>query len=378
MMRTLAAEGCAARRQALIAAADVDILIITNPQHIQYLCGLYITPTALSAYGVNFLLIDAKTGRSTLLAHNFLANAARAAFVDEVQLWTWYDASTRAGIDPYGNSIGQLNARLGEPVFNGAVRVGVELGWLPYGVRLATPVDIAPILHRMRRHKYDDELVLIRDAVAAVSAGHQAARQTIRAGVSELAVYNAICSAMVEQAGHAILPMGDFAAGKRTGDSGGIATPALVQAGDLMIIDVFPVVNGYRADFTATYAVERTLTPAQAALERGLHDALQAGEAMLKPGVAANAVYQAVRAALAEHHLEAGFGHHAGHGIGLGHPEAPFFVPQSDEVLEVGDVVTLEPGSYNNGLGARIEHNYLITSTGAERLTAHSTQFIET
>lgn len=377
-MQTLSAEGCAARRQALIAAADVDLLIITNPQHLQYLCGLTITPTALSAYGVNFLLIDAKTGYSTLLAHNFLANAARAAFVDEVRLWTWYDAATRPGIDPYANSVGQLNAHLGEPAFNGAARVGVELGWLPFGVRLATPVDITPILHRMRRHKHADELALIRDAVAAVSAGHQAARQTIRAGISELAVYNAICSAMVEQAGHAILPMGDFAAGQRTGDGGGIATPAILQAGDLMIVDVFPVVNGYRADFAATYAVDRTLTPAQAALERGLHDALQAGEAVLKPGVPASAVYEAVRAALAEHQLEAGFGHHAGHGIGLGHPEAPFFVPQSDEVLEVGDVVTLEPGSYKHGLGARIEHNYLITATGAERLTAHSTRFIET
>jgi Xaa-Pro aminopeptidase len=37
-----------------------------------------------------------------------------------------------------------------------------------------------------------------------------------------------------------------------------------------------------------------------------------------------------------------------------------------------GDVITLEPGLYVEGIGGiRIEHNYLITDTGYERLSNH-------
>ncbi len=65
--------------------------------------------------------------------------------------------------------------------------------------------------------------------------------------------------------------------------------------------------------------------------------------------------------------------HHAGHGLGLSHPEAPFFVEGATETLVVGDVVTLEPGAYVDGVGGvRIEHNYLITATGFERLSNHT------
>jgi Xaa-Pro aminopeptidase len=56
----------------------------------------------------------------------------------------------------------------------------------------------------------------------------------------------------------------------------------------------------------------------------------------------------------------------------LGHPEPPILVPESQDVLEVGDVVTLEPGLYVEGIGGmRIENNYLITENGAEKLSNH-------
>ena len=66
------------------------------------------------------------------------------------------------------------------------------------------------------------------------------------------------------------------------------------------------------------------------------------------------------------------FGHHAGHGLGLSHPEAPFFVHKATETLLTGDVVTLEPGLYVPGVGGiRIEHNYLIAANGFEKLSHH-------
>ena len=41
-------------------------------------------------------------------------------------------------------------------------------------------------------------------------------------------------------------------------------------------------------------------------------------------------------------------------------------------LVRAGDVVTLEPGLYITGVGGlRIEHNYLVTATGYERLSNH-------
>jgi Xaa-Pro aminopeptidase len=99
--------------------------------------------------------------------------------------------------------------------------------------------------------------------------------------------------------------------------------------------------------------------------------ALEAGEYCLKAGVLAKEVYATVSKPLEE----AGYGplaHHAGHGIGLAHPEPPILVPESDDILKAGDVVTLEPGLYVEGIGGvRIENNYLITEAGALKLNQH-------
>src|SRR4029077_6545396 len=101
--------------------------------------------------------------------------------------------------------------------------------------------------------------------------------------------------------------------------------------------------------------------------------AMAAGEKELRAGTDCLTVFTAVndvfeKAGVAQH-----FGHHAGHGLGLTHPEAPFFVPQANETLLAGDVVTLEPGLYIDGVGGiRIEHNYHITERGYERLSQHT------
>jgi Xaa-Pro aminopeptidase len=73
--------------------------------------------------------------------------------------------------------------------------------------------------------------------------------------------------------------------------------------------------------------------------------------------------------------LERGYpalAHHCGHGLGMEHPEAPILVSESDDVLLDGDVVTIEPGLYIEGVGGmRFEHNYAVTDIGAERLSNH-------
>ncbi len=132
------------------------------------------------------------------------------------------------------------------------------------------------------------------------------------------------------------------------------------------------VVGGYRCDFANTFAVGGKPTSAHRDLFEACKGAMQAGEANLKPGMPAKDVDAAVRGDFASLKLDQYFPHHTGHGIGLGHPEPPYFVPESSDVLEAGDVVTIEPGLYVENVGGmRFERNYLITPTGFEVLSNH-------
>lgn len=372
-MLSLTPEGCRARREQLIAAVSVDVLVINNPRHIFYLTGLFSTQLLLSAWGPLALLIDGANGKTTLVAHDAIRGQAEAAFVDSVAIWHWYDGSRAPGPggDLFGDGLKALNAHLTDLV---GKRIGVEMGWLPHGTPITDPIDLNTALATMRRRKHPDELALIREAIAVTEAGFGVARAVIRPGVTELEVYNAIQAALNDSCGQAVHLLGDFVSGERARGVGGSATPRVLQAGEVMIIDLFPIVNGYRADFTATIPVSESVTPEQMRLDEALHATMAAVEGQLRPGVVARDVYAVVKRVLGEYSFADDFPHHAGHGLGLDHPEAPYLVPDSDEVLVVGDVVTVEPGAYGPHFAGRIEHVYRITATGCERLTRHQTQ----
>jgi Xaa-Pro aminopeptidase len=138
------------------------------------------------------------------------------------------------------------------------------------------------------------------------------------------------------------------------------------------LIDFSVVVSGYRSDFTNTFAVGGGPTHRQRELFEACVGALRAGEASLKPGTHARAVDAAVRGHFASLALDQYFPTHSGHGLGLGHPEPPYFVPDSSDTLQAGDVVALEPGLYVDGVGGmRYERNYLVTTNGPETLSNH-------
>ena len=168
---------------------------------------------------------------------------------------------------------------------------------------------------------------------------------------------------------------GDFVSGPRCEtERGGPPSRRVIERGDLFLLDFSVVVHGYRADFTNTFVVGDEPSPRQNELYEICMGVLEAGESLLRPGVEARQVDAAVRGHFASLAGDSYFPSHTGHGLGLGHPEPPYVVPESTETLQSHDVVALEPGLYVPGVGGmRFERNYHIDDSvrGHEILTRH-------
>jgi Xaa-Pro aminopeptidase len=227
-------------------------------------------------------------------------------------------------------------------------------------------------LAKMRRQKDADELEILKKCMRAGEAGMAWGRANLKPGMTELEVYLGVVAACTKVAGHAVIVYGDFAVSPGPERRGGPATSRVIQPGDMVILDYSVVIHGYRSDFTNTLVAGGQPRPDQVRLYQLCTRAMAAGEKELRAGAACQTVYDAVRGVFEKEGVADSFPHHAGHGLGLTHPEAPFFVRHSSEQLLAGDVMTLEPGLYVAGVGGiRIEHNYLITDSGYERLSNH-------
>lgn len=370
----LTAEGCQARRDRLWDALgpDVEWAVIADPRHVQYLAGFWVNPLSFSATERSVLLLQ-RGGDATLVADNFTFRARCAdPCIDREWLVPWYDHqhSVRSRDRVLVDSVREaMSALQGAGVY--------ESRWLP---RAALPetlqvqnpaVALEDRIQQLRRRKHADEVALLERCMRAGAAGQAQAARAIRAGLTELDLYREIQTACVDAAGAAVLVYGDFQANSPDQPkAGGLPRTKPLEDGELIILDFSVVLCGYRSDFTNTLAVGAP-TSAQTELAQACIAALDAGQRELGPGVAGSRIHEAASEPL----QAAGYGpipHHAGHGLGLAHPEPPILVPESEDLLEEGDVVTLEPGAYITGVGGvRVEHNFLITDSGARQLSDH-------
>jgi len=155
-------------------------------------------------------------------------------------------------------------------------------------------------------------------------------------------------------------------------------------AGQSIILDIFPrnEKTGYWGDIT------RTVCRGKAAPElKKLYAAVKAAQAAalsaVKPGVCADEVHAVAKAIFEQRGYETkvengahvGFIHGTGHGVGLDIHELPR-LGTSGETLEVGNVITIEPGLYYPGLGGvRIEDTIVVTEKGWRYLASCPKKF---
>jgi Xaa-Pro aminopeptidase len=147
-------------------------------------------------------------------------------------------------------------------------------------------------------------------------------------------------------------------------------TDTLIEPGHTVIIDVGALVDGYHSDMTRTFVVGDP-TALQDELYQLVLAAQCAGVAAVGPGVVVKDIDAVCRGAIAAAGYGDWFTHGTGHGVGLLIHEDPFVNRVGDAILQVGDVVTVEPGVYRDGFGGvRVEDLVVVTTDGCRVLTA--------
>lgn len=153
--------------------------------------------------------------------------------------------------------------------------------------------------------------------------------------------------------------------------------PRVLARGDFVVLDFGARLGGYCADMTRTVVIGSA-----SERHREIYDAVLtangAGEAAVKPGRAGNVIDAAARSVIDERGFGDYFGHGLGHGVGREVHELPRVGPRSEVPVEVGNVITIEPGIYIPGFGGvRIENLAVVEDAGARVLTRSATDLLE-
>jgi Xaa-Pro aminopeptidase len=147
-------------------------------------------------------------------------------------------------------------------------------------------------------------------------------------------------------------------------------TDTRIEAGHTVIIDVGALYDGYHSDMTRTFFVGEP-TQEQLELYEIVLTAQCAGVAAARAGLSTAELDAVCRDSITEDGYGDWFSHGTGHGVGLLIHEDPFVNRTGDLKLQVGDVVTVEPGVYREGFGGiRVEDLLVVTDNGCRVLTA--------
>ena len=149
-----------------------------------------------------------------------------------------------------------------------------------------------------------------------------------------------------------------------------------IGAAETIVVDSGAKLDGYCSDCTRTFsagALPERLQEAYAVCHEAQLAALEAVRAEAT-GIEVDA---AARHVIEDAGLGEAFGHGLGHGVGLLVHEAPRLSQESEDELEAGNVVTVEPGIYLAGLGGiRIEDLVVVTEDGGEVLTTFTKELV--
>lgn len=337
-----------------LADHEVEALLVTDETNVKYLSGF----TGDSSY----LFVTSKG--TTILSDGRY----------ETQI-----AQECQGIETLIRSPSQYLPNLTQDTLNGSgiKRIGIEADHLSLssyrslseGCNEIELIPMSGLVESLRMIKDEQEIETTRTAVSIAQRAFQAVMPMVTPEKTETDIAHEL-EANMRQLG----AIGcSFAPIVAAGPSGALPHyhPRHVKIADAatLLIDWGANFAGYASDLTRTWHRPHASDGFKRAYEAVLEAQLAAINA-IGPGVAARDVDSAARAVLKREGLNEAFKHGLGHGTGLQIHESPRMSAVSDETLEAGMIITVEPGVYFEGeYGIRIEDDVLVTETGHEVLS---------
>ena len=149
------------------------------------------------------------------------------------------------------------------------------------------------------------------------------------------------------------------------------ATNRQMQAGELVMIGIAPRFNGYAGTMGDTLPVSGEFTQEQKDCMNHLREVMRLTKDMLRPGVSGKEIDVPGRKYYEKHGLFDYLVCPFAHTIGLMEAEAPFYGPNSDDVLVPGMTVMVDVSFFGHPKlhGARIETGYIITENGCKPMS---------
>ena len=225
------------------------------------------------------------------------------------------------------------------------------------------------LIERIREVKSAEELEVMRSSAKLASEVVTEAPDFVRPGVAELEVAAEIDYRLRRKGATGPSFETIVASGPRSALPHARPTEKRLQKNELVVLDLGAILRHYCSDLTRTVFLGR----APARIKRWYKAVEQAQEAahdVLRAGVTAGAVDRAARRVLNKHGLGSYFVHGTGHGLGIEIHEGPRVGRKQKQEIRPGNVVTLEPGIYVEGVGGiRLEDEVAIHANGTEVLT---------
>lgn len=245
----------------------------------------------------------------------------------------------------------------------------------------AKPKDVVPkdcthIMSSLRVVKEDQEIDRLRQAAMVADIGMKASIEAVKPGITESQIAAEAEYAM-RYAGAEEFWRTYVSSGPRTGIAHGLPTNRKLETGDLVMIDIHPMVNGYSSDICRTVCVGKPSTEQQLAYDLYLK-AQQAAIAKTKAGIGMVELGETMHGIM----RDGGHGDHIFgppiHGIGIDFEESPlppghafFHGEKEPPPLPANVVIAIgNCGLYTDGWGVRVEDTVVVGEDGPIVFTA--------
>jgi Xaa-Pro aminopeptidase len=354
----------AERRSALVqkfGALQVEGLLVTHPADWYYLTGFTGESGALVVTGRGATLItDGRfVGQAKTEVTGIGVVQQKGALLESVGEFLASSKAKSVGYEAMQLSVSQF----------GTLRKATGRGckWKPATGLVAS----------LRMQKDAQELAVMRRA--AVLAG-QVMEETIpllKAGVREFEVAAEIEYQMRKRGASGAAFETIVAFGERAALPHARPTAKRLKKNEFVVLDLGVILAHYCSDITRTFYYGKAPERARQ-WYKAVQDAQVAAIAAVKNGVQCGDVDAAARQVLEGQGLGKYFVHSTGHGLGLEVHEEPRIARGQKKRLEAGNVVTIEPGIYIEGVGGiRIEDDVAVHADRIEVLTRITRDLIE-